>query len=349
LAFLAGRVVFEIKSLGWLTVPAVLILAVPLINLAALGFVHRPEGENFGVFGGPEEIAAPSSGAFEEAAVFDLPAPETLWENDTVNYKEDVAGFLLVGGDSLADAAPIVNGIPSREGLITYIVQDGDNLSTIAVHFGVSIDTIYWANNLSSSVIKPGDELIILPINGVRYEIQEGDTIDGIAQKYHAKAADIIDFNKLGSVLRPGAVVIIPNGKMERRPAVVKSSSSLLPSYPGYFTMPTTGWNWGRLHNYNAVDIANSCGTFIYAAAEGLVVEAADSGWNRGYGRYIKIEHPNGTATLYAHTKSNTVKPGNYVQRGDLIAYIGNSGKTHGPTGCHLHFEVHGAKNPLVK
>ena len=113
--------------------------------------------------------------------------------------------------------------------------------------------------------------------------------------------------------------------------------------------MPTTGWNWGRLHNYNAVDIANACGTSIYAAAEGLVIDEKSFGWNGGYGHYVDIEHPNGVITRYAHTEKNSVSVGDYVAQGDVIAYIGNTGLTHGVTGCHLHFEVRGARNPFTK
>jgi lysostaphin len=122
-----------------------------------------------------------------------------------------------------------------------------------------------------------------------------------------------------------------------------------LPSLPGFFAIPTTGWNWGKLHNNNAIDIANACGTPIYAAAEGLVVEEFSNGWNDGYGKYIVIEHPNNTRTKYAHNQRNLVSVGDYVLKGDQIGVIGNTGLTHGPTGCHLHFEVKGARNPFSK
>ncbi len=120
-------------------------------------------------------------------------------------------------------------------------------------------------------------------------------------------------------------------------------------SKDSYFIIPTTGWNWGTLHYNNAVDIANSCGTPVYAAAAGLIVENSAKGWNEGYGHYIKIEHPNNTETLYAHLDENIAPSGKYITQGELIGYMGNTGNTHGPTGCHLHFEVHGTKNPLAK
>lgn len=121
------------------------------------------------------------------------------------------------------------------------------------------------------------------------------------------------------------------------------------PDLGKYLSIPARGWNWGHLHNYNAVDIANICGAPIYAAAEGLITELREGGWNEGYGSYIMISHPNNVLTKYAHNKKNLVSVGQYVLRGDLIAYIGNTGNTHGPTGCHLHFEVRGARNPFAK
>ena len=121
------------------------------------------------------------------------------------------------------------------------------------------------------------------------------------------------------------------------------------PDLGKYLTIPAAGWNWGQLHNYNAVDIANTCGTPVYAAAEGLVSESRQGSWNEGYGSYVIIKHPNNVLTKYAHNRKNLVSVGQYVLRGDLIAYVGNTGNTHGPTGCHLHFEVKGAKNPFAK
>lgn len=112
---------------------------------------------------------------------------------------------------------------------------------------------------------------------------------------------------------------------------------------------PTVGWNWGQLHAFNAVDIANRCSTPIYATKEGIILEtAADDGWNNGYGNYIKIEHAKNIETLYSHLEKISVSAGQYVKEKELIGYMGNTGNTHGPTGCHLHFEVHGAENPLA-
>lgn len=117
---------------------------------------------------------------------------------------------------------------------------------------------------------------------------------------------------------------------------------------------PTKGLNWGVPHPQNAVDIANKCGTPVYAAAEGLVIFDEDfgsgaSGWNGGYGIFLLVEHPSGVRTRYAHLKTAAIAVGDHVERGDYIGTMGSTGNVRGETGCHLHFEVLGAKNPFLK
>ena len=258
--------------------------------------------------------------------------------------------FIIVDGASLLNVNnPLSNVLPTREGLMIYKIQKGDNLSRIAANFGISLNTILWANNdLKIHAIQPGQEIVILPVTGVLHQVQEGETLENISSQYNVPIERVLNANPnlIPAKLSGGSTIIIP----DTRP--LKSNfllSSNLPNLQGYFAIPTTGWNWGRLHNNNAVDIANACGTPIYAAAEGLVVEAFGSGWNDGYGNYILVEHPNGTKTKYAHNSKNLVSVGDYVLKGDQIGLIGNTGLTHGPTGCHLHFEVKGARNPFAK
>lgn len=264
--------------------------------------------------------------------------------------QEGVRFMIIDSAALLSTSNPLSNIIPTREGLMIYKVQKGDTLSRIAANFGVSVNTILWANeNLKANSLRPGQEIVVLPVTGVLHQIQEGDTLESIATQYSVSADRILAANPnlIPSKILSISSIIIPDS----RPVRADRSSGLasLPSLPGFFAIPTTGWNWGKLHNYNAVDIANACGTPIYAAAEGLIVEESSSGWNDGYGTYIVIEHPNNTRTKYAHNQRNLVSIGDYVLKGDQIGVIGNTGLTHGPTGCHLHFEVRGARNPFSK
>ncbi len=101
----------------------------------------------------------------------------------------------------------------------------------------------------------------------------------------------------------------------------------------------------GRMHK--GIDIAAPVGTPIFAAAPGEVVTA---GWNNGgYGKLVKVSHPDGSLTLYAHNSKILVSKGQQVQQGEKISEMGNTGYSTGP---HLHFELHhqgrGAVNPIA-
>ncbi len=240
-----------------------------------------------------------------------------------------------------------------RTEVSTYAVQSGDTPESIALAHKINTDTLLWANDLKeTSIIKPGQELTILPINGVKLTVKTGDTIEALAKKYSADAKEIISYNSLPADgrLQVGDPLILPGGEMPAPVSAPKASSYSAPKFAqqtvssGWLILPTTGYNWGRLHNYNAVDIANKCGTPIYAAAAGEIVLADGVGWNGGYGKYIKISHSNGVITLYAHM-TQLVAAGGAVKQGQLIGYMGTTGRS---TGCHLHFEVRGATNPFL-
>ncbi len=105
------------------------------------------------------------------------------------------------------------------------------------------------------------------------------------------------------------------------------------------------GYRWGRMHK--GIDIAAPVGTPIFAAAAGVVITA---GWNSGgYGYLVKIQHPDGSVTLYAHNNRIVVREGQTVAQGQQIADMGSTGYSTGP---HSHFEVHrpgqGAVNPTA-
>ncbi len=321
--------------------PVVLIVTASIANVILLRYFDQRSQSSFfdSNFFGFTEVVSANGGAIEATS---LDGDATAEMSDVVNAVAQQSA--LVNSNN-----PLSNAFPTREGLMLYKIQKGDTVSKIAVNFGVTPNTILWANpKLKNGSLSVGQEVTILPTDGVLHQVQSGETLESIAALYAVEVQRVAAFNRSAvSGLVSGTTLVIPGGK----PLQVSrlASSGNLPEYPGYFAIPTTGWNWGRLHNYNAVDIANACGTPVYAAAEGLVVEASDSGWNGGYGHYLIIEHPNGTKTRYAHNDRHLVSVGDYVLKGDQVATIGNTGNTHGPTGCHLHFEVIGAKNPFAK
>ncbi|MEO0084384.1 MAG: LysM peptidoglycan-binding domain-containing M23 family metallopeptidase [candidate division WOR-3 bacterium] len=231
-------------------------------------------------------------------------------------------------------------------------MASGDTLSTIAEKFNISLNTLLWANKLTArSIIKPGDSLTILPVNGLLHKVKDGETVIGIALTYDAKEEDIIDFNNLDEdgFIITGQVLIIPGGKKptppQYQPPKNGKASAQYANIKGYFIMPASGRFTQGLHSYNAVDIGNACGTPVYAAAEGTILVAKTSGWNKGYGLYIQIQHPNGTQSLYAHLSQVNVSPSQEVSKGEIIGLMGTTGRS---SGCHLHFEVRGAPNPFA-
>ncbi|MBI5126275.1 MAG: peptidoglycan DD-metalloendopeptidase family protein [Candidatus Taylorbacteria bacterium] len=239
-----------------------------------------------------------------------------------------------------------------------YTVRKGDSLEKIAKIFDVSVNTILWANDLSrSSVLKEGQNLVILPISGVRHVVKSKETLKGIVNKYKADFDEVAEYNNLteSSVLAVGDVIIVPDAEIPtivqpKLPAnAAKNPTAALhgasgPLYPGYYIRPIVGGSRSQgLHGYNAVDLASPIGTIIRASAAGtVIISSANAGWNHGYGNYVVISHPNGTQTLYAHMSTNLVKVGDKVEQGQSIGRIGMTGKTTGP---HVHFEIRGARN----
>ncbi|MDD5146215.1 MAG: M23 family metallopeptidase [Candidatus Pacebacteria bacterium] len=231
-----------------------------------------------------------------------------------------------------------------------YIVEKGDTLKSLAEKFGISVETIAWANDLSTkATLKSGQKLIILPVSGILHLVKKGDTISEIAQLYKADVQDIINFNGLdGADICIGDLLIIPGGN---KPKVAQPRYTTVPLSQSYFIVPmplpckiTQGAHW-----FNAVDFANgNCGDPVFAAAGGEVQKVS---YGNNSGNYVKIVHPNGAITTYGHLAKAQVIAGEKVSQGQIIGQIGYTGYTipKGPEGCHLHFDVMFAENPFTR
>jgi murein DD-endopeptidase MepM/ murein hydrolase activator NlpD len=283
-------------------------------------------------------------------------------------------GALVADGGPLGTTADLSQEeAPVTDTISVYVVRKGDTLPIVAKMYGVSVNTIVWANDLSSKNAKlsEGQTLVILPISGLEHTVKKGETLASIAKKFKADAEEIGKFNglELDSKLAVGDELIIPDGEIGTpqvtAPTKSKSKGTIingnLPKYAygrtsyqaGYggadlgdfFTRPIAGGiRTQGLHGKEGIDIAAPAGTQILAAAGGTVIIAKDTGWNGGFGMYIVINHGNGIQTLYGHLSRVDVVPGQSVARGQAIGIIGSTGRS---TGRHLHFETHGAKNPL--
>lgn len=225
----------------------------------------------------------------------------------------------------------------SRIGLINQIkkhrVENGETLWDIAQKHNVDLDTLIGANDINNiNKIKPGQTIKVLPVKGILYKISPGENLSSITDKFNISLNKIIASNLINNPNRvqPGDTLILPGAKPEfgyrdrlekvfTKPVYARISS--------YF-----GRRWGRMHE--GIDYAAPSGSKVKASGEGRVVY---SGWARGYGKTIIIEHQKGMRTLYAHNSKLIVNTGDRVSKGDLIAKSGNTGNTTGP---NVHFEV---------
>lgn len=257
---------------------------------------------------------------------------------------------------------------------IIHTVEAGESLGSIARQSFLAPETIRWANGMSENAqVQRGQKLLILPVDGVLHTVKRGQNIQTIADLYGVSAAVIAKQNKVkNGYLLANQELIIPGGKpiveIQAKPTTIakKPTTTTIPNikvdFPevknyaiepsyGIFQMPCDCFytqSFGRGHY--GIDLQHRGGSPIFAAEAGTVIRA-DYGWNGGYGNVIEVDHGNGIITLYAHNKTLYMKKGDHVTRGQPISFMGNTGRVHGPTGIHLHFEVHVngvKKNPSV-
>ena len=230
--------------------------------------------------------------------------------------------------------------------VLDYVVQSGDTLQSVAGKAGkagILTQTLLWANpDLSkNSVLKAGESLVVPPVNGVLYIVKSGDTISAVTQKYKSTIDKVIAFNGLkseGDIFEED-VLFLPDGQM---PAKVAPSIAQIPIANTFFINPTNGVITQSGHGYlkRGADFGNKCATPVYAAASGKVER---SQFDPRYGNFITLSHSNGTKTYYGHLQTRMAAAGEIVTAGQMIGLMGKTGTM--ATGCHLHFEVRGAKN----
>ncbi|WP_110953644.1 peptidoglycan DD-metalloendopeptidase family protein [Anaerosinus massiliensis] len=218
-----------------------------------------------------------------------------------------------------------------------HIVKDGETLSDIASLYQVDVDTLRGANENLTDIIQPGDKLLVLPQKGVLYTVAEGDSLWRIAKLFQVEVKNILEQNeKTEEFLKVGEKLFIPGAKPRvveaaAVPASRQVTSGFIRPATGVVSSPF-GARWGRMHE--GIDIADDLGTPIRAALAGKVTYA---GWLGAYGYAIMLEHREGYSTLYGHLQSMHVVKDEFVNRGQVIGEMGNTGNSTGP---HVHFEV---------
>lgn len=235
-----------------------------------------------------------------------------------------------------------------RDKVVEYRVVSGDTLASIGKKFGVSVDSIKWANNLTSDTIKPSESLKIPPVTGVVHKVVAGETVYSIAKKYNTNAQNIVNFifNDFEDpdtfALRAGQTLYVPDGVIEpEQPKYTAMTPQYAQAVAGvhgssHFIWPTTGVitqypTWYHM----AYDIASNNAPPIIAADAGTVIYAGCINW--GYGCHVIIDHGNGYKTLYGHMSVISVSAGQVVSQGQQLGNMGSTGRSTGP---HCHFEI---------
>lgn len=328
----------------------------------------------------------------EEVQVETILQPQNSWRQGSIAYEDvgslgpnteasGISGYgpggsaivkpnILPGGN-ISAGDPGAPASPERKQAFDYVVQNGDVIGAIASRYGLTVNTILWANNLTfRSYIRPGDILKIPPGNGVMHTVKKGESLGKIARLYGVKSDDIAIENGLrkdGTNLSVGAKLFIPGGSkidsvvvpprvIDRNEGTIGKEIEKVAAPPPSVNAPAgSGYIWPtsdhRINQYyglrhTGVDIAGKIGNPNYAAASGKVIKS-QCGWNGGYGCYIIVDHGGSITSLYAHNSKLLVEVGEFVKQGQVIGLLGSTGRSTGP---HIHFEVRvGGKrvNPL--
>jgi len=287
---------------------------------------------------------------------------------------------IAYNSDGIGRQAVLHTTIPTRPRIevIKYTVQVGDSVFKIAEKFGLKPTSILFGNyetlKDSPDLLRQGQVLNILPVDGTYYQWLGSENLSKTAQTFGVEADAIVNYpgnhldpDTIGDLSHPNIVagtwLVIPGGwrqftswtapaqLVRENPTVrvwgpgVCSGINVVQVGYGEFVFPTvehwlSGTNYRPDVNHYAVDFGGSLNNAVYAVDAGTVVYA---GWNTwGYGNLIILDHGNGWQSLYGHLNQVNVSCGQNVGRGDVIGLLGSTGNSSGP---HLHFELsyHGA------
>ncbi len=259
----------------------------------------------------------------------------------------------------------IIPNRPHTE-VIEYEVGLGDSVFAIAAEYNIEPETVLWSNydvlKDDPHSLTAGMVLKIPPIDGVYYQVQEGDTLDNVANVFEvnmdaittwtANRLDLAEpqLSALEWLMIPGGqrafqqwIVPVPARGSAGVSTGVYGGGACTGGYDGLYGNGAFLWPTGNhtlsgndyWSGHLAIDIGLTIGDPVVAADSGVVMFA---GWAAGgYGYTIAIDHGNGYQTLYAHLSSVNVSCGQSVRQGQLVGLGGSTGNSTGP---HLHFEV---------
>lgn len=259
--------------------------------------------------------------------------PQTTTENNYINgFYETLADDDTLEGDGTI-------GIEYDE----YEIKAGDNLTSLSLKIGATMDTIVSVNKISNANrLRPGDKLVIPNRNGLLYTLNKNETLEDVSEKYDVSVQRIISFNRIEN---PDAVATGDNLFL---PGARYTLDERIEKFGQIFNLPLdritrVSSNFGyRIHPitkvrtlHRGIDFPGALNTPVYAARAGTVTFAGYSGG--GFGNLVIIRHKDGYTTYYGHLNSVTTSAGRKVGVGSLIGRMGSTGRS---TGSHLHLEI---------
>ncbi|GMO54709.1 MAG: hypothetical protein Ta2G_13700 [Termitinemataceae bacterium] len=259
-------------------------------------------------------------------------------------FSADDVGGALYAEDGLAE-----NGVMEPESFsapqmllyTSYTMESGDMIGKLAERTALDQGTLISVNNIKNTrAIQAGKSLLIPNQDGIMHKMATGETLSLLAEKYKIEVSSIVTANELFdenvtsdlSIFLPGAKLDYSelqeiNGDLFIWPI----SSRRITSRYGYRKSPITG----ARGFHSGLDIGAPTGVPIRSAMPGRVTT---TGWSNVFGNYVVVSHHSGYRTLYAHMSVITAKSGAYVDLGQKIGEVGNTGQSTGP---HLHFQVY--------
>lgn len=210
----------------------------------------------------------------------------------------------------------------------TYTAKSGDTVTSVAAQYGITADTVKWANNLTSDTLAVGKVLTILPIDGVQYTVKDGDALQSISEQYSVDQTRTVLYNDLDeSGIKAGQKLILPNAVLpeSQRPGYVAptyvssyasySNTSVGNSYfYGYCTWYAydrraemgipIGGNWGNAYSWASA--ANSTGYSVSGPAvssigvpkRGAIMQTSSGGGGYGHVSIVENVAANGDVTV---------------------------------------------------
>lgn len=298
---------------------------------------------------------------------------ENVHENDEVSFLQDVEivdGLYPVSTKtSLEELKTLFTDRTASEQ--TYVVQEGDTLSSVASAFGMTGRQLVELNEgLSGSSMKVGRELVVgeayayLDVQIVRIEKTE-ESIPYDTEEVEDPNRYIGDnyvkvYGEEGIRTYTERVVYVDGEEISRQNVSIEVTKEPITEIyakgaynvnysaspgvaTGYFVWPVPSsynitYGYGDYVGHRGLDIIGDYGAAILAVDGGVVVDVNYSGWGSGWGSYVLIDHGNGYMTRYAHLSSVHVNYGEYITQGQMIGRMGESGYAYG---VHLHLEVY--------